>query len=531
VRVRTVDGVDLSAPPADSEPMYPNSVPTPPPPAPPDRIVGGVAALIARRLGLDPLWVRVAFVLLALAGGIGLVVYAGLWLVLIAGPRRGSRALRIAGGVVLVAGLPLILNAGDFEILTGSFAVMILLAGLALALWQPRQRSAPVTPVDPFGTTSVPIAHPQSASASTAADAAPLEIDRPEPAAPRPPSSPLGRSVLGLAIAVAAVGALIDQANGGRMHPEQWLGAAAATCGVGLLIAAFVGRGRWLVIPALLFAAVGYAGGHIARIGVPGDDIFANPSIYIYDGRPGGTARVATGIGTVDVYIDGVPTSTYTIDARAAIGKVNIDVANDVAVLVEPHAREGDVHVDGRVVDGPVRLGPDDGAPAVVIDARVGRGEVEIRTYDAMRPPFVELPELPLPERPERMIDPIAEAVGVTDDGWFVLVGGSAVIDSENEIVFGETFEEEPGVTVIVTPEGEFRLLPFGLLLTPWGETLDLDAIRSSRTDASSTTTPNTVVPTSAAPTTGAPTTAVPTTAAPTTAVPTTAVPTTEGTP
>ena len=49
------------------------------------RILGGVAALLADRLGIDPLWVRIGFVLLALAGGIGLVLYAGLWLVLVAG--------------------------------------------------------------------------------------------------------------------------------------------------------------------------------------------------------------------------------------------------------------------------------------------------------------------------------------------------------------------------------------------------------------------------------------------------------------
>ncbi len=47
-----------------------------------DRILGGVAGFLAGRLGVDPLWVRIGFVLLALAGGIGLVLYAGLWLVL-----------------------------------------------------------------------------------------------------------------------------------------------------------------------------------------------------------------------------------------------------------------------------------------------------------------------------------------------------------------------------------------------------------------------------------------------------------------
>jgi signal transduction histidine kinase/phage shock protein PspC (stress-responsive transcriptional regulator) len=47
--------------------------------------VGGVAAGLARHLGVDVLPVRIAFVLTAVLGGLGLAVYAGLWLVLPAG--------------------------------------------------------------------------------------------------------------------------------------------------------------------------------------------------------------------------------------------------------------------------------------------------------------------------------------------------------------------------------------------------------------------------------------------------------------
>jgi len=47
-----------------------------------DRWVGGVAAGLARHLGVDALPVRVAFLVAASVGGFGLAVYAGLWLVL-----------------------------------------------------------------------------------------------------------------------------------------------------------------------------------------------------------------------------------------------------------------------------------------------------------------------------------------------------------------------------------------------------------------------------------------------------------------
>jgi signal transduction histidine kinase len=47
-----------------------------------ERLLGGVAAGVARHLGVDRLWVRAAFVVLAVVGGFGVAVYAGLWLVL-----------------------------------------------------------------------------------------------------------------------------------------------------------------------------------------------------------------------------------------------------------------------------------------------------------------------------------------------------------------------------------------------------------------------------------------------------------------
>jgi len=45
-------------------------------------IIGGVAGGLARHLGLPVLWVRVAFVAAAALGGVGIALYAALWLVL-----------------------------------------------------------------------------------------------------------------------------------------------------------------------------------------------------------------------------------------------------------------------------------------------------------------------------------------------------------------------------------------------------------------------------------------------------------------
>ena len=47
-----------------------------------DRILGGVCSGLAEGLRIDPLWVRLGFVLLAFLQGIGLLVYIVLWLVM-----------------------------------------------------------------------------------------------------------------------------------------------------------------------------------------------------------------------------------------------------------------------------------------------------------------------------------------------------------------------------------------------------------------------------------------------------------------
>ncbi len=55
-------------------------------------IIGGVAAGLARHLGLPVLWVRAGFVLAGLLGGLGVAFYAGLWLVLPADTRFQDEA-------------------------------------------------------------------------------------------------------------------------------------------------------------------------------------------------------------------------------------------------------------------------------------------------------------------------------------------------------------------------------------------------------------------------------------------------------
>ena len=59
-----------------------------------ERFLGGVCSGLAEGFHVDPLWVRLAFVLLALVQGIGVLIYVVLWLVMPerAGGQIGGRS-------------------------------------------------------------------------------------------------------------------------------------------------------------------------------------------------------------------------------------------------------------------------------------------------------------------------------------------------------------------------------------------------------------------------------------------------------
>ncbi len=122
-----------------------------------DRMIGGVAGGLAEHLGLDPLHVRIAFVVASFVGGFGLVFYAGLWMILPADRhldqaspgleaatrqgKRPGRASRLtdAGPVVAAGALALGVLFLVHGWLGGSFLFWPLLLGvlgLAVLWWQ-----------------------------------------------------------------------------------------------------------------------------------------------------------------------------------------------------------------------------------------------------------------------------------------------------------------------------------------------------------------------------------------------------------
>jgi phage shock protein C len=108
-----------------------------------DRVAAGVCGGLADYLEVDPVWVRLGFVAGTLFWGIGLIVYALLWITLPEQPEEegqpGRPALatenpRAVAGILLTTIGLLVLLWNFLSLLSWRFVIPALLVGLGLFL-------------------------------------------------------------------------------------------------------------------------------------------------------------------------------------------------------------------------------------------------------------------------------------------------------------------------------------------------------------------------------------------------------------
>jgi len=149
-------------------------------------VLGGVCAGLAREFGVDPLVVRVAFVAVAFAGGLGVALYVLAWVLLPADEGTSLLARRRLAGRAAV----------EVALGVGLLALSALLTFRALGLWSSDAVVWPVVLVAAGGALlwRESIARPRDAAEPAAAEA-------PRPPAPAQVAS---RTGLGVALVVAA---------------------------------------------------------------------------------------------------------------------------------------------------------------------------------------------------------------------------------------------------------------------------------------------------------------------------------------
>lgn len=292
---------------------------SPPPPVTPrpfrrsssDRIFGGVAGGLGQYWNVDPVILRVAFGVSLLFGGFGLFAYLALWLLVpdeTAPPGTrisDSWGLRILGAIVafIAAGIGLALLFGDTN---GGVLIGALVAGVVV--WIAMSRRAPVVQGEP-----AQVGYAYSGGQQTTVLAAP-------PAPPRPRSY-LGLIGLCAGIAAAGVAMLITD------NPTAVMAASLLALGVTMLVGAFRGRARWLLILAAPLLVLVAASAQVQR-----SDVTAGEVVW----RPEGSSMYALSLGVVYVQFDewvGQPDGDE-IDVDVTVGDIRVSAPRNWQVRV-----------------------------------------------------------------------------------------------------------------------------------------------------------------------------------------------------
>ncbi|GAB1508562.1 PspC domain-containing protein [Actinophytocola sp. KF-1] len=400
------------------------------------RKIAGVAAGVANRYRMDPVLVRVGFVVAAVYGGAGILFYLLGWLFLpeeddevapaeaLIGKGRSSTSagFTILLCVLLVPMAGWFFGGGPF----GTFPAwlsLIVIGGLLFLLHQNRghltpvrtstasapqpaapEAAMPVMPVPP--STDVPRTPPVGAPvdmpppaeerttppAWDPLGAAPFAWDLPEPAAPTPEEPPeppvkrrrsrIGTMTVGLAL-VAAAG--MSFAMGGWITPQHIVGVVLAILGLGMVAGAFLRGGRGLIALAVPLSVAGLALTVVSPDGYNGiGDLTAQPTSLAQLDR-----EYERSVGDVTVNLTSLPLSDEVVEVRARTGAgvVEVIVPEDADVVVTCEAERGTVECLDREesgldvrVDEYESLGNDGaGGQRIEIEAEVNTGSVEVR--------------------------------------------------------------------------------------------------------------------------------------------------------
>jgi phage shock protein PspC (stress-responsive transcriptional regulator) len=328
-----------------------------------DRVIGGVAAGLADHLNIDPLLVRAGFVGLMIFGGAGLALYVVAWLVI---PELGRDdsivedllarfGLRGNAGMAILVFLGVVV-AGAWlsgygpgqrfrEVALLGVAIIalgsLLVRGSAMAS-RPRSHVATAAAPEPVSAPGSEPGQPIAWSGTSA------EARRAE-ARPREPS-PLGWYVLAVALVAVGVLAIVGNVPGVHVAPGQYFGVALAVVGLGLVVGAWWGRARLLILLGLLTLPVAIAA---AFVNVPLDggigDLAFRPSSL---GEVRGEYRLAGGdlrLDLSDLKAGGAP---ITVTASVGVGRLSIVVPDDAAVELDARVAGGELRLFGNQQTG-----------------------------------------------------------------------------------------------------------------------------------------------------------------------------------
>jgi phage shock protein PspC (stress-responsive transcriptional regulator)/predicted membrane protein len=310
-----------------------------------DKVIGGVSGGLGRYFGVDPILFRIAFVVLTFAGGVGVLAYIGLLAFVPAddgsSPLGKGNAANVAG-VVLLALLALLV-LGPPAFFAGPVLVPVaIVLGLGVLLWRAAGGTVP-----------------------TSGD----------------PARIAARGAIAFLIGLAAIGAFVGVFLLAAIGGGTVLAILAIVAGMALVVAAFAGGARWLIIPALVLVLP------LAIVAAADIDIDGGAGERHY--RPATAAELQPdyrlGMGELDVDLRDVtlPAGETSMHVKVGVGHAIVRVPDDACVTSDVQIGVGQASVLNRGSGGvdvafANAASPASDAPRLHLDGDVGIGVFEV---------------------------------------------------------------------------------------------------------------------------------------------------------
>jgi phage shock protein PspC (stress-responsive transcriptional regulator) len=381
-----------------------NPSPAPPPPPPPPaghrpltrsadhRVIAGVCGGIGEYFHVDPVIVRVLFVLLTVFGGFGVLLYLGAWLLLPeasgtvqVGPAPFTR-LHYRNGRTLVAVILIVVavfafadsfNVDHKGLLWGAALIGVGVFLLVQERWQPASGypTAQAGGHATYAAASFPI--PASATgASTYATPVWTSTTRAQH-----PRSILGLVTVAAVLLALGVAALLDSA--GLVSVSVATGSAIALLIVacGLIAGAWFGRSRALIVLGVLLVPFTAAATlvHEPLTGGTGNVTVAPPRLADVPAA----YHLIAGKLTVDLSQLSVGSGSQSVTVTVAFGQLSVVVPPGTNLDIHGHVGGGQVNLlgaydSGLNIDTAVNLTPSTTTGTLHLYLSAGFGEVNV---------------------------------------------------------------------------------------------------------------------------------------------------------
>jgi phage shock protein PspC (stress-responsive transcriptional regulator) len=308
-----------------------------------DRMIAGVAGGVGRRLEIDSLAIRITFVILTFAGGLGIVLYlAGLIFMPSddpdESPLQWGLARTVGAGLLVVAGLAILLPGWAW----GPGIPLLAVAGVVvyLLLRVLRERDTPSA-----GRVAVKIA-------------------------------------IAIALLALAAGGFVAAAAGTALGGGIAVAGLVIACGIGMIAGAFRGGARWLALPALVLALPlgAVAATDLDVRGTWGDRLFVPSTVTeVADGYDMGVGQLRVDLRNVDL-----PPGRTTLPVSIGAGEIQVIVPDGTCVTTEADISMGAYQEPFNGEQGGVDLEIDDeypvtpGRPELHVLADVGLGALTV---------------------------------------------------------------------------------------------------------------------------------------------------------